>query len=142
MKKLTLLVTLLVSVNALYSQCTSGSSLGSLNVTTSWQTIAVSPGAPAYRSFSAQSGGTYIFTFCQGGGSFSGDPYLTITDNSPSPQTANDDYCGLGSELTWTCTSSGTYRIYFSGCCPCANAPTSTCAYIGSNISSGPPNDA
>jgi hypothetical protein len=141
MKKFTLLVTLLVSVNALYSQCTSGSSLGSLNVTTNWQTIAVSAGVPAYRSFSAQSGGTYIFTFCQGGGSYSGDPYLTITDNSPSPQTTNDDYCGLGSQITWTCTSSGTYRIYFSGCCPCANAYTSTCAYIGSNISSGPPND-
>ena len=141
MKKFTLLVTLLVSVNALYSQCTSGSSLGSLNVTTSWQTIAVSAGVPAYRSFSAQSGGTYIFTFCQGGGSYSGDPYLTITDNSPSPQTSNDDYCSLGSQITWTCNSSGTYRIYFSGCCPCANAPTSTCAYIGSNISSGPPND-
>ena len=141
MKKFTLLVTLLVSVNALYSQCTSGSSLGSLNVTTSWQTIPVSPGAPAYRSFSAQAGGTYIFTNCQGGGSYSGDPYLTITDNSPSPQTANDDYCGLGSQITWTCNSSGTYRIYFSGCCPCNNAPNNICAYIGSNISSGPQND-
>jgi len=92
MKKFTLLVTFLVSVNALYSQCTSGSSLGSLNVTTSWQTIPVSAGVPAYRSFSAQSGGTYIFTFCQGGGSYSGDPYLTITDNTPSAQIANDDY--------------------------------------------------
>ena len=141
MKKLTLLVTLLVSVNALYSQCTSGSSLGSLNVTTSWQTIAVSAGIPAYRSFYAQAGGTYIFTYCQGGGFYSGDPYLTIADNTPSPQISNDDFCSLGSELTWSCTSSGTYRIYFSGCCPCANAPTSTCAYIGINITSGPPND-
>ncbi len=110
-------------------QCLTGGSLGTFSPTGVFQTLGVAAGAPAYRSFTAIGGASYTFSYCQGGGSYTGDPYLTITNNTPTALTQNDDFCGLGSEITWTAPSTGTYRLYFSGCCPCNNAPSATLAY-------------
>ncbi|MDQ3047148.1 MAG: T9SS type A sorting domain-containing protein [Bacteroidota bacterium] len=129
MKKLILLFALSIFINPIYSQCTTGVSIGTLTPTNTFQTIAVAAGVPAYRTFNATAGTQYLFTYCQGGGTYSGDPYLTVATNAPTSLAQNDDWCGLGSEITWTAPSTGVHRLYFSGCCPCSNAPNATLAY-------------
>lgn len=121
------------------AQCLTGSNINTVTPLITWQTIGVSAGIPAYHHFPAQAGVTYTFSYCQGGGSYSGDPYLTITDNVPVAQAANDDFCSLGSQIIWTCSNTGMYRIYMSGCCPCSNAPSATLAYRGSSNPTPPP---
>ena len=121
------------------AQCLTGANITTITPLITWQTIPVTAGSPAYHHFPAQAGVTYTFTYCQGGGSYTGDTYLTISDNTPVALVANDDWCSLGSELTWACTTTGWYRIYLSGCCPCSNAPTATLAYRGSSNPVPPP---
>jgi hypothetical protein len=137
------LLSLLLSISGFseaWAQCISGVQLGTLNpITPIYQTQTISPGVPAYYSFNAVAGGTYVFTFCNNGGSYSGDPYLTIATNAPAALTQNDDFCGLGSQITWTCPTTGTYRIYVSGCCPCGNAPSAVLAYGCSSCTFPPP---
>jgi hypothetical protein len=123
-------------------QCTTGGSLGTFTPLITWQTFGVSAGSPAYRSFNAIAGVTYTFSYCQGGGSYGGDPYLTVSNAAPTALTFNDDFCSLGSQIIWTCPSNGGYRLYLSGCCPCSNAPSATLAYRGSSNPFPPaPND-
>ncbi len=129
MKKALFIILFSLINYSIYSQCTTGASTGSLIVSSSFQTIPNVTGTPSYRTFNTIAGQLYTFTYCQGGGSYTGDPYLTIADNAGNPQTWNDDFCGLGTELNWIAPSSGTYRIYTSGCCPCSNAPAATLAY-------------
>lgn len=130
MKKLVLLFSMFLGGQAVYSQCTTGGSLGTMpNPTGGFQTIAVTAGVSAYRTVNLTSGCTYVFSYCQGGGSYSGDPILTLANTTPTVMAWNDDFCGLGSEVTWTCTATGTYRLYFSGFPGCSNAPTATLAY-------------
>lgn len=138
MKKCSFLIILLLiyfwvdSSNTLEAQRVCSNSIGSIIPTTSWQTTSVCSGG--YFSFQAQAGCTYTFTHCQGGGSYSSDPYLTITTSPTSnPISWNDDWCGLGSHLSWTANSTGTFYIHlgnYSGSCggPCRNmAYISTC---------------
>nr|MCU0360031.1 hypothetical protein [Bacteroidia bacterium] len=142
MKKLLAFVILSFIAFQMKSQCTTGASIGTLSPLITWQTIGVTAGAPAFRSFNAVSGVTYTFTYCQGGGSYGGDPYLTISNNVPVALVQNDDFCGLGSQIIWTCPATGVYRLYLSGCCPCSNAPAATLAYRGSSNPFPPaPND-
>jgi len=107
------------------SQCTQGTSAGTIIPQTTWQTQGITAGSPYYYNFFAAAGVTYTFTYCQGGGSYSGDPYLTVSNAGPTALQWNDDFCSLGSEVIWTCMTTGQHRIYLSGCCPCSNAPTS-----------------
>lgn len=110
----------LLSVFNLKSQCITGVMDATINVTTVYQTTPVPGGSPSYFSFNGIAGATYYFTYCAGGGSYVGDPYLTIASNAPAALVWNDDFCGLGSNLTsWVCPSNAIYRIYTSGCCPC-----------------------
>lgn len=102
--------------------CTNGMGMLSPAITNSWNTLTVTGG---YYEFSASAGCTYTFTYCNNGGSYSGDPYLTITDLANNAQTWNDDACGLGSNLTWTCTVSGIYLIHLGNCC----GGTSVCSF-------------
>jgi|GEM_PF-3692523 len=90
----------------------------------------VQDASPAgYYLFRGVEGCEYIFSHCQGGGSFTGDPYLTIADEDCNAIVWNDDSCGLGSELTWTCTSTAFFQLHMgtfnSGC----TALTRTLAY-------------
>ncbi len=129
MKKILILFCLFLAAQSANSQCISGVSIGTLTPTGVFQTIPVVPGPAAFRTFPATAGITYIFSYCQGGGSYTGDTYLTITDNAgPTSQTFNDDFCALGSEITWTCATTGTYRIYMAGY-PCTNSPSAVLAY-------------
>lgn len=52
-----------------------------------------------YYDFQAQAGINYTFTYCDGGGSYVGDPYLTITNSLNVAQAFNDDFCSLGSNI-------------------------------------------
>ncbi len=58
---------------------------------------------------------------CINGGYYTGDPYLRLYDQSGTQIAVNDDYCGLGSQMTATITSCGTYTVregcYTSGSC-------------------------
>jgi hypothetical protein len=123
-----LLMALMVVVGA-YGQCTTGGSLGTLPTTVGFQTIPVSAGPAAYYTFTGSAGQTVVFSYCQAGGSQAGDSYLTVTDNTPTALTQNDDFCGLGSEISYTIPATGTYRVYLSGCCPCSDSPSGVLAF-------------
>jgi gliding motility-associated-like protein len=69
-----------------------------------------------YVAFPAQAGCTYVFTYCNSvapSAGYSGDPYLTINSSSPmaGAVAANDDYCGLGSYISWTAPATQTYYL-------------------------------
>lgn len=97
--------------NALQAQCSGGSSAGSITPTTSFQTIACVTGGQYY-SFSATSGNSYTFSFCQGGGSASYDTQITILSNTGAYAGGySDDVCGTGSEVVWVAPSTGTFRV-------------------------------
>lgn len=130
-----LIFVILVSPASLRSQCSSASATnaGNITPTTSWQTITRAAGTLYYYVFAASSCNTYTFTFCQGGASSGvSDTQLTITDNSSgaTQYTYNDDHCSFLSEIVWTPSASGNYRILVSQY-TCANLSASTTlAYI------------
>ncbi|MEO9532380.1 MAG: T9SS type A sorting domain-containing protein [Crocinitomicaceae bacterium] len=97
------------------------------------QTISSTGG---YYEFNATMGCDYSFSHCQNGGSYTGDTYLTITDDLNNTLSSNDDWCGLGSELTWTSTVNGIVRIHLGECCGgtgvCGGGPTRVLAYWSS----------
>lgn len=116
------------------AQCSSAGSTnaGAITPTTSWQTVTRAAGNKFYYTFTATACQTYTFSFCQGGGSATYDPELTITDNTAGTTFYgyNDQGCGNPSELIWTCNTSGTYRIHVSKWI-CSNpTASSTLAYI------------
>ena len=95
--------------------CTGGTYTGTMTAATSnWQTLGGINGGEYY-NLSCTAGRVYIFSFCQGGGSYTDDPQIQIMNSSGTPVTDgyNDDHCGLGSELVWVCPANGTYRIGF-----------------------------
>jgi hypothetical protein len=116
------LALLLGASNNGFAQCSGGTSGGALSPTpgTSFQTMSVSAGT--YYTFSANCGDVFTFSFCQGGGQHgtinTEDTQLTILDNSGAYANGyNDDdatcscSCGNGSEVIWTASTSGTYRV-------------------------------
>jgi hypothetical protein len=126
MKKLypLLLLGLLISLDAL-GQCSGGTARPSITPTLSWQTVAMSSGD--YRPFAATAGNTYAFSLCGNGGSAGFDSQLTLLTNSGAYGGAySDDACGTASEISWTCTSSGTYRVLLNDyyCLSSGNAAT------------------
>lgn len=107
------IMTGLFSYGNTYSQCTGGSKIGDITPTIPWQTWPCVTGG-SYLEFVATGGNTYIFNFCMGGGAASWDTELTILDsagNTIGPISYNDDACFLASYLSWSCPSSGRYRI-------------------------------
>jgi len=113
------LIAIMFSSNVAKSQCLTGIMDATINVTPVYQTTPVPGGSPSYFQFTGIAGALYYFTYCFGGGNYSGDPYLTVANNIPTALVWNDDNCGLGSNLTWNCPANGIYRVYTSGCCPC-----------------------
>jgi hypothetical protein len=121
------LLALLIGSDVL-GQCSGGIAQPAITPTAAFQTV--NSRAGRYKPFNATAGTSYIFTYCQGGGSATWDTELSINDNAGAFAGAyNDDACGLSSELTWTCPTTGTYRILVNEL-PCgASANTATLAY-------------
>ena len=110
---ITISLVLLVSFsNKTFAICNPTTAGGALTPTTNWQTI--SANTNTYYTFVANyPGETFIFSFCQGGGSHSLDTQIEIYTSAgvAIPGAYNDDHCGLGSELVFSAPSAGTYRI-------------------------------
>ena len=66
-------------------------------------------------SFSATSGTTYTFTVCQSGGSYTSDPRFALYSTTCTLLATNDDSCGLGPELIYASTVSGTVYLQVRG---------------------------
>ena len=113
-----------------YGQSTCTDAAGFLVPDVPPQTLSSNGG---FYEFYATTGCNYSFSHCMNGGSYTGDPYLTITDLSNVTLAANDDNCGLGSQLTWTSTVTGLVRIHLGVCCGgtgvCGSGPTRVLAY-------------
>lgn len=110
--------------------CTGGSFAGSITPTATFQTIPCIMG-DEYYTFSATVGNTYVFSFCQGGGAATWDTELTLLTNANSPIVYNDFACNPGnrSEIVWTATATGTFRILATEW-PCfSNGTCATLAY-------------
>lgn len=112
------------------AQCTGGTSAGAITPNTTWQTLCVQGGQ--YLTFTAVQGRTYMFSFCQGGGSASWDTQITIINNATGvavPGAYNDDNCGTGSELSFIAPSAITYRVLVTKYNCAADATCQTMAY-------------
>ena len=111
--------------------------LGSLAPNLTWQYI--THNSLGYYSFNATAGCTYQFTYCSSfapSATYTGDPYLTVS-NGPTTGGLqwNDDYCGLGSYLSWTAPTTGVYYLNVGNCCSsqCGNISPRTLGYRSTN---------
>ncbi|MDD2387864.1 MAG: hypothetical protein PHP52_13890, partial [Bacteroidales bacterium] len=123
---------LLLSISSkTFAVCSGATSAGALNPNTNWQTI--TPSTHTYYTFdAAYAGETFVFSFCDGGGSNSLDTQLEIYTNAGVPVAGfyNDDHCGLGSEIVFTAPAAGTYRIgIYRYYCSTTVAAAGTMAY-------------
>ena len=104
--------------------------LGAIAPNLTWQYQ--SHTALGYYTFNATAGCTYEFTYCNANAplaSYTGDTYITISNGIVSGAlVTNDDYCGLGSYLSWTAPSSGLFYFNVGNCCSpqCGNVATRT----------------
>lgn len=132
-----------VSEQAL-AQCAGGFASGTnfSPITSTFQTISFAHGF--HKTFSATAGTTYRFTFCSNGGSTTLDTQITILDANglPVPGGYNDDFCSLGSQVTWAATTTGTFRVLVNSfyCQPSNGIDVSLMAY--GTITTPPTNDA
>ena len=119
--RLLLLVFLALTIqpNISIAQAYCNNPLGTLSPNMSWQIF--NHTCRGYVTFQAQAGCTYQFTYCSSyapGANYNGDPYLTISTQPTSGNLAqNDDFCGLGSYLSWTAPSTGTFYLNLGNCC-------------------------
>ena len=114
------------------AQCTNGASTtnaGGLTMHQYFQTISVNSGTRY--TFAGLDYMTYQFTFCEGGGNNTGDTQLEICDASGATVYAyNDDFCGLGSSITFTPPSNGVYSVViFRYNCNVSSSAIGTMAY-------------
>jgi hypothetical protein len=122
MKKLTgfyILFWLSFFIGILFSSnvysCSGGTYTATLTApSASWNTMTGINGGEYY-NFAGVAGRVYIFSFCQGGSSYTDDPQIQIMNGSGTPVANgyNDDHCGHGSEIIWTCPTTTTYRVGF-----------------------------
>ena len=113
-----------------FGVCTGGVNAGNLTPNVNWQTVNVN--TYRYYTFTVlHVGQTFIFSFCQGGGAHSVDTQLEIHDSFGNPTGVyNDDFCGLGSELTFVATSTGVHRIsIYRYYCQSSSVAAGTMAY-------------
>ena len=116
--KLVLFVALLINQTT-YAQAYCNNPMGNISLTTSWQYFYHT--CLGYVTFQATAGCTYEFTYCNSfapSAYYSADPYLTVSTQPTSGGLAqNDDWCGLGTYLSWTATTTGTYYLNLGNCC-------------------------
>ena len=120
---------LINNTNSVLSQCSGGTSAGTLTPTTAFQTVAIT--SNRYYQISVNCGSTYRFTFCSNGGTATFDTQLTILNSTGATSLAyNDDNCGLQSEIVFTPTFTGTIRVLINEYnCSTSTASTGTMAY-------------
>ncbi len=103
--------------------------------TQTYQTIAGSTvGQPNYEyaySFCAVAGGSYRFTFCEGGGSATFDTAMSVQGPNVCGAyiVCNDDFCGLQSQVDFYAPAAATYIVVVDGWS--TNAGTYVLAYRG-----------
>ncbi len=104
----------------------------SITPSTSWQfhsSSIVAGGCKKYYVY-MNAGTQYIFSLCSAdGGSASYDSYLRLYDGSCTNISNNDDYCGLGSYLSYTAATSGVYYLEVNSCCIGGSGGDYTLAY-------------
>jgi hypothetical protein len=74
-------------------------------------------------------GETATFTFCDGGATANYDTYLILRNAACVQVAANDDFCGLLSQITYTAPSSGLYYLEVNSCCIGSQGGNYTLAY-------------
>ena len=132
---------LTIQTNISFAQAYCNNPLGSLAPNLTWQYQTHS--SLGYYTFNATAGCTYQFTYCSSfapSASYSGDPYITIaTGPTSGAQITNDDYCGLGSYLSWTAPSTGLFYFNVGNCCSpqCGNISPRTFGYRSTNCAGG-----
>ena len=132
---------LTLQANVSFGQAYCNNPLGSIAPTLTWQYQ--SHNALGYYTFNATAGCTYQFTYCNSiapSASYSGDPYITVSTAPTSGALAtNDDFCGLGSNLTWTAPSTGLFYFNVGNCCSpqCGNIASRTFGYRSTNCAGG-----
>ncbi|MBN2542977.1 discoidin domain-containing protein [bacterium] len=97
--------------------CPPSTYYGTYSPGSSWSTHSysvVTNGCIWYR-FSLNTSYEYTFTFCDGGGSYTGDPYLELYNSSCGVVASNNNYCSYGSQITYCPTASGTYYLRVRG---------------------------
>ncbi|MDD2387100.1 MAG: gliding motility-associated C-terminal domain-containing protein [Bacteroidales bacterium] len=105
-----LIATLLLISENTYA-CTGSTLAGSITPNNNWQTLAGVQAGDRY-TFTIVAGEVIIFSFCQGGGTYSNDPRIDLHNQDGTiTYDFNDDHCGYGAELVWVCPTSGTYSI-------------------------------
>lgn len=91
--------------------CTGSTLAGNLTPNDNWQTVGGVQAGDRY-TFFINTDEVIIFSFCQGGGSYTNDPRIDIHDEFGTiVHDFNDDHCGYGAEIVWVCPASGTYSI-------------------------------
>jgi len=141
--RLLLLVFLALTIqpNVSFAQAYCNNPLGAIAPNMTWQYQTHS--SLGYYTFNATAGCTYQFTYCSSfapSASYSGDPYITIATGPMSgAQITNDDYCGLGSYLSWTAPSTGLFYFNVGNCCSpqCGNHGSRTFGYRSTNCAGG-----
>ena len=113
------------------TQCSGGTPGGTLTAPTVSYQVATYSAAGTYKTFDAQTGTTYNFTFCSNGGSADYDTEITILHDNTGEYAGgyNDQYCGDLSDLTWTAPTSGTFRVLVTDWFACTNTIASALAY-------------
>ena len=62
-------------------------------------------------AFNVTSGVEYVFSTCSNGGTFTGDSRMILYNNSCTELVNVDDLCGVGPQITWTATYTGTVYL-------------------------------
>ena len=134
-------IILTIQTNISFAQAYCNNPLGSIAPNMAWQYQTHS--SLGFYTFNATAGCTYQFTYCNSiapSASYSGDPYITVATGPVSGAlTTNDDYCGLGSDLSWTAPSTGLFYFNVGNCCSpqCGNISPRTFGYRSTNCAGG-----
>jgi len=136
MRLLAILGLCLVFSTAAYADCDPCDEINdSICPTDEWQlvsgTTAGEPNSDYAYSFGAGAGGTFVFSFCTGGGHAEFDTEMSVQGPDVCGQylTCNDDFCGLQSQVTFTAPFDGTFIVVVDGYS--SNTGTYTLAYRG-----------
>ncbi len=131
-----------LNFQSILAQCCCTTNLGAISPNMNWQYFQHS--CLGYVSFPAQAGCTYVFTYCNSQGPsayYNNDPYLTVqTGVAAGTVAANDDWCGLGSYISWTAPSTQTYYLQLGSWAQgasCACNVNRNLAYRSTNCAGG-----
>ncbi|TNF50424.1 MAG: T9SS type A sorting domain-containing protein [Bacteroidetes bacterium] len=128
MRPLILTCLSLLVAKSVFAQCGAATLIGTITpTTTSQNTGTVNSGRP-YWEFAATAGCTYTFNTCNVTSGI--DTYMRLYNSSGVLQTDNDDFCSTQSSITWTCSTSGTYRIQVTRY---SYSPLDACATLNAN---------